>query len=94
MADPLTEATFHLVSDPDAITHLVCCRDISWRVAFCGAQETNVNPAAEVICTMCVEAVRSMAPGFDFDARVCPVDATSCPSEYEVDLRMARETEK
>ncbi len=83
---------YHLIDRPDEITHLVCCRDASWRVAFCGAEETEINPVAEVICAMCVAEARAMRPEFDTDEElVCPVDGNRCPNEPEIDERIARE---
>lgn len=90
---PGTRTRLELISDPDDIVHLVCCRDVVWRVAFCGAEETKVNPAAETACTMCVEEARAMLPDFDAgDHPRCPVDGNPCPDEHEIDLRIARET--
>lgn len=92
---PGSTPAHRLVPDKDEITHLVCCRDVSWRTAFCGSQDTDtINPAAETICTMCIEAVEALAPGFLLaEERYCPVDGNHCPDEYEVDLRIARETD-
>jgi hypothetical protein len=88
-----TGARLRLGTDSDDIVHLVCCRDVSWRTAFCGAEEDTVNLAAETPCTMCVEQVEAMWPGFWADPEwFCPVDGRACPDEYEVYLRVARET--
>jgi hypothetical protein len=87
------EVQYKLVARPDEITHLVCCRDVSWRTTFCGAEEQEINPAAEIVCTMCVEAAEAMLPGCTSDlVGTCPVDGNPCPPEHEVDLRIARET--
>lgn len=90
-----TETTYRLAPDEDEITHLVCCRDVSWRTAFCGVQNTDaINPAAENFCTMCLEAIEAMAPGSLLSpGKFCPVDGNRCPDERELDLRIARETD-
>ncbi|MQY16313.1 hypothetical protein SRB5_65110 [Streptomyces sp. RB5] len=90
-----TDESFRLAADRDEIAHLVCCRDISWRTAFCGAGDQDViNMAAEVICTMCLEAVEAMSPGWrTTSGTTCPVDGCACPDEHEIDLRIARETD-
>ena len=85
---------FDLVDQPDEITHIVCCRDVPWRTAFCGAEgATGINPGALHLCSMCVEEAQARRPGWLFEAQsVCPVDGQPCPSEEEVDARIARET--
>jgi hypothetical protein len=87
-----TEPAYSLVAKPDEITHLVCCRDVSWGRAFCGAEETEINLAATVPCTMCIEQAEVMLPGcLTNDPILCPVDGNPCPDEHEIDLRIARE---
>ncbi|MGQ0838567.1 hypothetical protein [Actinokineospora sp.] len=94
-SDAMTAGEFRLVAKPDETVHLVCCRDASWQVALCGTECTEINPAAEVVCTMCVEEVTALRPQWRSEAQfVCPVDATRCPDEHEVDLRIARETDR
>ncbi|MFJ4715205.1 hypothetical protein [Streptomyces sp. NPDC088785] len=82
-----------LGTDPDEIGHLVCCRDASWRTAFCGEEQDSVRLDATTVCTLCVEAVTALRPGFRFDPeQICPVDDRRCPDLHEVALRVARET--
>ncbi|MBS2537830.1 hypothetical protein KGQ20_34265 [Catenulispora sp. NF23] len=89
-----TQPAYTLIARPDEITHLVCCRDASWTRAFCGSEETEVNPAATVACAMCVERAEEMLPGcFANVPTLCPVDGNPCPDEHEIDLRIAREAE-
>ncbi|MGW2369431.1 hypothetical protein ACWCZ5_28100 [Streptomyces sp. NPDC001667] len=88
-----TEPSFRLDADPDEIGHLVCCRDPSWRTAFCGAEADTVNVAVETLCTICVERAEAMWPGYWADPeRFCPVDGQPCPDEHDIDLRIAWET--
>jgi hypothetical protein len=90
-----TPAPAHeLVDRPDEITHLVCCREVPWSTAFCGFQDlTGVNPSAVHFCSMCLEEAETRQPGWLGDgAPVCPLDGQPCPSEEEVDARIARET--
>lgn len=88
-----TETEFRLSADPDEIGHLVCCRDLSWSRAFCGAEGDTINLAVEMVCTMCVEQAEVMRPGWMAEPEiVCPVDGQPCPDEHEVDQRIARET--
>lgn len=88
------EAAHRLIADPEEITHLVCCRDVVWQTAFCGIRDTGaINPAAEIFCTLCIEAMEAMSPGcVSAEERTCPVDDRRCPDEHEIDLRIARET--
>jgi hypothetical protein len=87
------DVEFELRPDENELAHLVCCRDVTWRVAFCGARETSINPDAQVICTMCIEEANAMRPGFmDGDRIICPVDGNPCPDEPEIDARIARES--
>jgi hypothetical protein len=89
-----TTETYRLSANPEEIAHLVCCRDVSWRVAFCGFENTEVNPAAEIICTMCLEEVSRLRPDFASDPEMtCPVDGNCCPDEAEIDQRIADATE-
>jgi hypothetical protein len=82
-----------LDAGPDEITHLVCCRALSWRRAFCGVEQDTINATAELLCTMCVEQAEAMWPGWRADPETfCPVDGQSCPDEHEIDLRIAWES--
>lgn len=66
--------------DPEELVHLVCCRDGSWETGFCGEPGGDVNLAATVVCTMCVEVVERMAPGaLSSSPPRCPVDGVPCP---------------
>ncbi|WP_147264701.1 hypothetical protein [Streptomyces sp. NBRC 110611] len=88
-----TEDALRLSASPDDIGHLVCCRALSWRTAFCGAEGDTINPAPELVCTMCVEQAEAMWPGILADPEAfCPVDGQPCPDEHEIDLRIAWET--
>lgn len=87
-------AELRLVSDAELLTHLVCCRDVSWQRTFCGLSGADsVNPAAEVLCTMCLDAMEAMSPGcVSAPVKLCPVDDRRCPDPHEIDLRTAAET--
>ncbi|GAA2270808.1 MULTISPECIES: hypothetical protein [Kitasatospora] len=89
------EGHLQLTPDREKITHLVCCRDASWRTAFCGTPGHAINLAAEIICAMCLETAEAMHPGWLSNGMgyVCPVDGNPCPDDHEVDLRIARETD-
>ena len=92
-SQPDVRSAYKLVSRPDDITHLVCCRDASWRVAFCGAEDADVNPAAEVVCSMCLEEAQARQPRFGTEERlICPIDGTPCPDEADIDRRILLET--
>jgi hypothetical protein len=88
------EGRYRLVARQEEIVHLVCCRDVSWRKTFCGADGVEINPAAEIVCTMCLEEAGAMRPGWaSGEGIVCPVDGNRCPDEHEIDLRIARESD-
>ncbi len=90
---PVDEPQFDLVVKPEDVTHLVCCRDVSWKKALCGFDGDAVNIAATVICTMCFEWAESREPGFSLaEPIICPIDGRPCPDEGEIDQRIARET--
>jgi hypothetical protein len=55
-------ATLGLKADADEITHLVCCRDQKWGVAFCGYVSDTLNMGAEHFCSMCVAEVARLMP--------------------------------
>src|SRR4051812_42478316 len=91
-AEPFGQRGLTLNSDPGEIVHLVCCRAPSWDVAFCGEPGRNVNLAAKMVCSICVEVAEQRRPGaVDADTLRCPDDGRPCPSEHEVDLRILRE---
>ncbi|MDP5226709.1 MULTISPECIES: hypothetical protein [Arthrobacter] len=75
-----------VINDKDEITHLVCCRDRSWEIGFCGAETGHVNLHAEIICSMCIEVVGPKA----LEQNICPVDDRPCPAGEEFD-RLIRE---
>ncbi|GAA0641739.1 hypothetical protein GCM10010174_75260 [Kutzneria viridogrisea] len=89
-----TEARYRLVARPEEITHLVCCRDVSWRRTFCGEEGLEINPAAREVCAMCMEEAAAMRPDWLSGSELrCPVDGNPCPDEAEIDRRIAREIE-
>lgn len=65
-----------------------------WRTAFCGldTRGQGINPAAEVICSMCLDEAERLLPGFGLGETItCPVDGNACPPESEIDERIMRE---
>jgi len=89
---PEEEPRFSL-SDEDGIAHIVCCREPSWEIAFCGEPNEVIALNATVVCTLCIEVAKSRHPGWNMyaDPPMCPNDATPCPDEHEIDLRILRE---
>ncbi|WP_154793248.1 hypothetical protein [Occultella kanbiaonis] len=86
------EPTKVLIARPEEVTHLVCCRDEVWRVAFCGAESHEINMAAERLCAMCVEVVLRVDPRFyERQPILCAKDRRPCPTEHEVNLRVIDE---
>ena len=80
-----------LVADAEAITHATCCRDTDWSVAVCGAAASQLNPAAEVVCSMCVEEILRLCPdALDHDPPLCFRTREPCPDAHEVDLEILR----
>lgn len=79
---PRTAARRELVSKPDEVSHVVCCRDEKWEKAWCGfdLREANVNAAGDP-CAMCMEVAKDLAArrGAALDEDLCPVDGTACP---------------
>jgi len=85
-------ATLGLKADADEITHLVCCRDREWGVAFCGHVSDTLNMGAEHFCSMCVSEVERLIPDvYEQTSPHCPKDRALCPTQFEVDLRVLRE---
>ncbi len=84
-----------LVDQPDAVTHLVCCRSDDWRRTFCGSTDSDaVNVTAQRYCAMCVEEAESALPGWTgAEHRVCPRDGRRCPDDAELDARIAHATQ-
>ena len=82
---PAWEVKHKLEQNPDEMVHLVCCRDVVWRKAFCGYEEPEMTIAtqANVLCTMCVEVMTAKS-GVPWDGN-CPVDDQPCPDEEAVD---------
>jgi hypothetical protein len=87
------EPRFALANDEDEIAHIVCCREPSWEVAFCGEANDRINMNATMVCTLCLEVARSRRPDWDMcaDPPMCPEDGEPCPDEHEIDLRILRE---
>ena len=81
-----------LSADPDAVCHLVCCRAEDWTVGFCGAVSEEINYVGPT-CPACRAAALEMDPDlYRRTPPVCPVDHAPCPSEHEVDTRVAEST--
>lgn len=82
-----------MTSDDDAIAHLVCCREASWTIAFCGEPNAVITMNPRAVCTMCVEVAKSRHPAWDMlaDPPTCPSNGKPCPDEHEIDLRILRE---
>lgn len=82
-----------VVSRPDAVTHLVCCRTDPWERAFCGEATSDLNEAVEALCTMCLEEAATRRPGWAWtDPPTCPFDGQPCPDELEQQALIARRT--
>jgi hypothetical protein len=90
----VTAPAHRLVDQPDEITHLVCCRDESWRTAFCGASDLEeINHGALHYCSMCMEEAERMRPGWLLEPDgTCPVDGRRCPTGAEYDALVERMT--
>ena len=90
-APPLVDPLFELRRHSDEITHIICCRDVSWRRALCGESSDRLVMTARDVCTMCVEVADGMRPGWRANEDViCPVDGRSCPSDEEMNAEMVR----
>lgn len=87
---PAWEAKHRIVENPDEVAHLVCCRDMDWRKAVCGHEDTEAEIAmsADVFCTMCVEVW--ISHGTEPGSGTCPFDDQPCPDDEELD-RIIRE---
>lgn len=88
---PAWEVKYALGSTPDEVAHVVCCRDLDWRRAFCGYEEPDpvIVPEMTTLCTMCVEAMgRVPGPG------QCPVDDQPCPDDDTIDRMIAERTSR
>jgi hypothetical protein len=93
---PAWEVKFKHGQDPDELAHAVCCRDLDWRKALCGYEETGdpvIMSEAKSICTMCVEAAGGV-DGRAMTERRCPVDDQPCPDDDEVDRLIAERTSR
>ena len=88
---PLVDPLYEVAESVDEVVHLVCCRDVSWRRAFCGEENQTLALSYEQVCTMCVEEAERMRPGWTSGpgANTCPVDARPCPSPAELDALIA-----
>lgn len=90
-APPVLDPLFEVIEETDEIAHLVCCRDVSWRRAWCGEENDQIVSRMDVICTMCLEVADQKNPGWRFrDPCECPIDGQPCPSDEELDAIIAR----
>jgi len=82
---PAWEAKHIIVDNPDEVVHLVCCRDMDWRKAVCGYEDTEavIATSANHFCAMCVEVWTSH--GTEPGSGTCPFDDQSCPDDDELD---------
>lgn len=80
MPNPDQEPRFSLANEEDAISHIVCCRDESWEVAFCGEPGDRINMSVTMVCTLCLEEAKSRGPHWDMfaDPPICPNDGEPC----------------
>ncbi len=94
---PLVDPLFEMADSTDEVVHLVCCRDVSWRRAFCGEENDRLTSAFfDRVCSMCVDEADAMRPGWAAspDGNVCPVDGRPCPSQPELDDETSRRTRR
>lgn len=92
-AAPLVDPLFETTGSTDEVVHLVCCRDVSWRRAFCGEENDRmVSGSFDRVCSMCVDEAETMRPGWASspEGNVCPVDGRPCPSAAELDAETSR----
>jgi hypothetical protein len=91
---PVVDPLFQVAESVDEVVHLVCCRDVSWRRAFCGEENETLALSFEHVCTMCVEEAERMRPGWAHSGPVntCPVDGPPCPAESELEDVIAERT--
>jgi hypothetical protein len=90
---PATAPTVPVVSRPEEVTHLVCCRSDPWDRAFCGEPGEALNDAPQVLCSMCLEEGESRLPGWsETDPTWCPFDGRPCPGDAEREELIARRT--
>lgn len=40
---PVWEVRYKRGGDPRELAHIVCCRDLDWRQAFCGYEEVGAS---------------------------------------------------
>ncbi len=93
IAPPLVDPLWEVADSGDEVVHLVCCRDVSWRKAFCGEENDAVATSYDNVCTMCAEEAERLRPGWcSSSPNTCPVDGRPCPSEAEVDRLIAERT--
>ena len=93
---PLVDPLFEVTDDADELVHLVCCRDVSWRRAWCGEESDRLSVSIERVCSMCLEEAERLRPGWASspDGNVCPVDGNPCPCPAEVDDEIARRSSR
>lgn len=92
-APPLVDPLFEAVESADEVVHLVCCRDVSWRRAFCGEENDRLMSGSfDRVCSMCLEEAETMRPGWAAlpGGNVCPVDGRPCPSPAALDEETSR----
>jgi hypothetical protein len=84
-----------MTAQPEAVTHLVCCRAPSWDVALCGFATAGgaLNTAGDD-CAMCIETALGMwaSRGEEVRDEHCHLDGIPCPSDAEIFERIVRET--
>ncbi|WP_120520354.1 hypothetical protein [Arthrobacter celericrescens] len=79
---PAWEVKYRRGQNPDELAHLVCCRDLDWRRAFCGYEDPDPAVLLESnnVCAMCIEAAGGME-GPAATLGICPVDDRPCPDD-------------
>ena len=89
---PVVDPLFEVAEAGDEVVHLVCCRDVSWRRAWCGEENDRLAVSMEHVCSMCVEEAERLRPGWASspDGNVCPIDGRPCPSQAELEDETAR----
>ena len=89
---PAWEMKFKRGENPDELAHLVCCRDLEWRKALCGFEETDpvILEEATTVCSMCVEAAGG--PDGPIATGHCPIDNQLCPDSEDLSRKIAERT--
>ena len=91
---PVVDPLLEVVEAGDELVHLVRCRDVSWRRAWCGEESDRLTASVERVCSMCVEEAERLRPGWASspDGNVCPIDERPCPSQAELEDETVRRT--